>query len=142
MSEPIAGMGSPSFVPSGRSRTNLSPYLARIVPSSACEGQLYARDAVPSVATCLWRDPSGLLSQTLLSLIKAMLDAIAEPGRTRARARARAPRSAARAGEDMPALTHAPPGLTTVWRTNLYRPPGGRRVIPQDDSRRSRSASS
>ena len=39
-SEPIAGMGSPSFVPSGRSRTKRSPYLARIVPSSAWEGQL------------------------------------------------------------------------------------------------------
>jgi hypothetical protein len=39
-SEPIPGTGSPILVPSGRMRTKWSPSLARIVPSSACEGQL------------------------------------------------------------------------------------------------------
>ena len=48
-----------------------------MVPSSACEGQLYRRAGVPSVVTCFWRVPSGLVSQMLWLLTYAMLLAVA-----------------------------------------------------------------
>ena len=51
-----------------------------MVPSSACEGQLYRRVGVPSVVTCFWRVPSGLVSQMLWLLTYAMLLAPAVAG--------------------------------------------------------------
>jgi hypothetical protein len=67
-----------------------------MVPSSACDGKEYGRLSVPSVVTCLRREPSGLYSHTLMFSIRTMLLATAWPGAS-SRA-ARPPRTAVRRG--------------------------------------------